>query len=241
MNLLALDTSIRLQSVALADCKGILAQEEHEAAERHSETIFPAVERVLSRAGLLPSDLSAVAVTSGPGTFTGLRVGLATAKGLALAAGVPLAGFSTLRILAEQLSDEARGDGSSGRELTVCTLMEAGRGQLYRGRYLLSAQAPPPWTVRPVGMESLVGAEEALAGLDPPLLVGGHGCPRRLKELEAAAPRDVIIRQGVSPLAPVLARLAMKMLVGGLFPGGPLEPNYIRPPDALQARGERGV
>lgn len=98
--LLAIDTSDRSAGVAVAVEGVVVAEHSELAATRHSERLFHVIDAVLGGAGLSRDGLSAVAVTRGPGSFTGLRVGLATAKGLAYALNVPLVGVSTLEALA---------------------------------------------------------------------------------------------------------------------------------------------
>ena len=99
--LLALDTADRCAGVAVAVDGEVRAVCLSAVPFRHAERLFALIDAALGAAGLEREALSGIAVTRGPGSFTGLRVGLATAKGLACALGVPAVGVSTLRALAE--------------------------------------------------------------------------------------------------------------------------------------------
>ncbi|MCH7931874.1 MAG: tRNA (adenosine(37)-N6)-threonylcarbamoyltransferase complex dimerization subunit type 1 TsaB, partial [Proteobacteria bacterium] len=94
MNVLALDTATAACSVALWSDGTVLAQRFATMARGHAEALMPMVEAVMAEAGLAFADLDLVATTVGPGTFTGLRVGLAAARGLALAGGLPIVGVT---------------------------------------------------------------------------------------------------------------------------------------------------
>lgn len=200
-----------------------------EAATRHSDTILPSIDRVLGAAGLRPADLQAVAVTTGPGSFTGLRIGISTAKGLVLGTRVPLAGFSTLRILAEALLDRAPGGESPP---AAVGLLPAGRGEIYRGLYRVRAGSSP-WRAGAGGEERALLPEAALDRLEPGTILGGEGIGL-LGDREL--PGGIFLWEEPLPLAGTLALRVSALAEAGTLPSGPLEPNYIRPPDALQPR-----
>ncbi|MFI5269142.1 MAG: tRNA (adenosine(37)-N6)-threonylcarbamoyltransferase complex dimerization subunit type 1 TsaB [Chloroflexota bacterium] len=119
--LLALDTATHYASVALHDGQRLLAEHTWLANQDHTRTLLPHVRSLLAEAHAGMDSLTALAVALGPGSFNGLRVGLSTAKGLAIARGLPLAGASTLELLAAEYG------------LTEVT-MNAGRGRRYRWR-----------------------------------------------------------------------------------------------------------
>ncbi|MBW1870999.1 MAG: tRNA (adenosine(37)-N6)-threonylcarbamoyltransferase complex dimerization subunit type 1 TsaB, partial [Deltaproteobacteria bacterium] len=100
MIILALDTATPVTSVALLDDNQLLGQVS-EPSKNHSRTLLIAIDRLVSQLGLARHDLGAIAVGLGPGSFTGIRVGLTLAKSLSFALRIPLAGVSTLRALAE--------------------------------------------------------------------------------------------------------------------------------------------
>ena len=129
MKVLALDTSTLTASVALVEDDTVLAAGAVDTRQgAASERLMPLVADVLARAGVSPRDLDAVAVGAGPGSFTGLRIGMATAKGIAFAAGIPLWAVSSLAALA--LGAVRRG--ATGPVLAV---LDARRGELYAGLF----------------------------------------------------------------------------------------------------------
>jgi tRNA threonylcarbamoyladenosine biosynthesis protein TsaB len=107
--ILNIETATQVCSVALADAGQLLALKESSAKNSHSSTITLFIEEVLKTAGINLSTLDAIAVSAGPGSYTGLRIGVATAKGLCYALGRPLIAVSTLKAMAEGMRHEARG------------------------------------------------------------------------------------------------------------------------------------
>ena len=103
MRVLAIDTALEACSAAVLDPGGGITASESLAMTRgHAETLMPLIARVMSGAGVEFAQLDRIAVTTGPGSFTGLRVGISAARGIALAAGKPAVGLSTLAALAAQ-------------------------------------------------------------------------------------------------------------------------------------------
>jgi tRNA threonylcarbamoyladenosine biosynthesis protein TsaB len=184
-----------------------------------SRWLLPAV-RFLLEAGRIPLEkVSVLAVTVGPGSFTGLRVGLATIRGLAMASGRPVAGISTLEALAA---------GESAGDVLVAPWLDAGRGEVYagllrHGREVLPETAAPPETV--------------LRALPPePILFLGSGAARyheRIRRRPGADAGDRL-EPGPSLLAGSVARAGVRALAAGT--ALPLQPRYLRPPDATRAR-----
>ena len=107
MRVLALDTSTPICAVAVLDGERVLAEDDRASEARHGEVLLPRVRAVLAAAGVAPDALELVAVGIGPGSFTGLRTGLASAKGLSLALSLPLRAVCSLRALAAGLSGDA--------------------------------------------------------------------------------------------------------------------------------------
>lgn len=132
--LLAIDTSTRQAGVALfAESRGLLAEYNWHSANRHTEELLPAVDLLLGSAGATGADLAVVGVALGPGSFSGLRVGLAAAKGLALASGIPLVGVPTLDVTAYP---------HQAQPVHVVAIAQAGRGRVYFAPY---AHGPAGW------------------------------------------------------------------------------------------------
>src|SRR5580658_8246903 len=160
-NVLAFDCAgASCACAVLAD--GIVATREIAAMERgQAEALLPMIERAMARAAMRFSDLDLIAVTVGPGSFTGVRIGLATAHGLALATGLPLIGVTSFAAVAAGIGTEER----CGLPLAVA--LESRRAELY-----LQCFAPD-------GEAGLIAPEAAAARLPPgPLALAGDGAPR---------------------------------------------------------------
>ena len=126
MKILALETSAKAVSAAVSKDGKILASGYQDTGLTHSRTLMPIVEAMLKNAELVPADLDAIAVAVGPGSFTGIRIGVAAAKGLAFAVDKPVIGISTLAAMARNVSFA---DG-----LVVCA-MDARRHQVYNALF----------------------------------------------------------------------------------------------------------
>lgn len=123
MPLLAFDTAQGALSAAIVDGGRELAHHFELRTRGHAEELMGVIEAVLAQAKLAPADLTALAVTIGPGTFTGLRVGLAAARGLALARALPLVGLTTLEVVAEPVEAAA--------DEVIAAVFDARRGEVY--------------------------------------------------------------------------------------------------------------
>ena len=122
MRILSLDSSATVASVALFEDEKLLSEFTINNGNTHSETLLPMVETVLKTYGITPSDVDAYAATTGPGSFTGVRIGAATVKGLAFGSNKPCIEVSTLEAIAENLS---------ARDGIICPVMNARRSQVY--------------------------------------------------------------------------------------------------------------
>lgn len=127
MKILALDSTAKTSSVAVLEDETLLGLYSVNIQNTHSETLLPMVKSILEALKLTNEDIDAYAVSEGPGSFTGVRIGVATIKGLALGRNKPCVGVSTIEALYENLSDY---DG------IVCPIMNARRGQVYTGAFL---------------------------------------------------------------------------------------------------------
>ena len=139
--LLAFDTATAHVTVALHDGTSVVGTFESEEPMRHGEMLAPGIERVLSEAGATAADLTEIAVGVGPGPFTGLRVGLVTARTLALTRGIPVHGVCTLDILAAAAMD------SGLEEFMVAT--DARRKEVYLASYAGGRRVEGPDVVKP--------------------------------------------------------------------------------------------
>ncbi len=157
--LLALDTSTRFAGIALyAMDHGLIAETNWYAGMQHTVSLMPRVSWMLEAQRALVSDLTAVAVALGPGSFTGLRVGLAAAKGLALGAGLPIIGVPTLDVTAYP---------HRLQPLPVIAVVQAGRGRICWARYDSPSEDVGP---REYTLSDVPGMAEAAP--DPALFVG---------------------------------------------------------------------
>ncbi len=219
---LALDTATPATAVALltGDGEGREARHEPAPGERpgHTAQLLPLAAGLLADAGLRFADVGRVVVGTGPGTFTGLRIGVATARALARAAGAELAGVSTLRALAA----------GAGTAEPVLAVLDARRGEAFAAEYAGEEERTAPAALTP----------DALAALGRPgLLAVGDGSVAFRAVLE---PAGVAIPADGSPLHRVSA-LALARL-GAAAPVARVEdvvPEYLRLPDAEIALRDR--
>ncbi len=195
---------------------GAVAARRHEPMARgHAERLVPMIQEVMAEAGAGYAALSAIAVTCGPGGFTGLRIGLATARGLALASGRPLLGYSNFEVLAAAAPAESR------RGRTLAVLIDAKRADLYVQAFAESGEAVTEAAAcRPEALESRLPAG--------PLLLLGDAVEQARPALESAG-RDLRLAGGPGLAdAAVLAALA----AAGARPAeSAARPIYLRPPD----------
>ncbi|MBO4653367.1 MAG: tRNA (adenosine(37)-N6)-threonylcarbamoyltransferase complex dimerization subunit type 1 TsaB [Lachnospiraceae bacterium] len=126
MKILAIDSSAQVASVAVLSDNAVLAEYSVDYRKTHSQTLLPMIDEVLRMTETAKEDITAIAVAAGPGSFTGLRIGAATVKGLAMVWNVPIIPVSTVAGLACNLA---------GTDDLVCPLMDARRGQVYTGVY----------------------------------------------------------------------------------------------------------
>ncbi|MDQ6897322.1 MAG: tRNA (adenosine(37)-N6)-threonylcarbamoyltransferase complex dimerization subunit type 1 TsaB [Actinomycetota bacterium] len=180
MLLLAIDTSTTAISVALHDGSAVLAEATTLDARGHAEHLAPGMTRVLSEAGAAPGDLTDVACGLGPGPFTGLRVGIVTARTLALVTGAVLHGVCSL----DAMAHEAYASGHAG-DLVVAT--DARRKEVYWARYAgvadrddVPSRVGGPEVVRPADLDPEVAALPAVGRgplLYPDSFLDGRGTP----------------------------------------------------------------
>ncbi|MFZ1471681.1 MAG: tRNA (adenosine(37)-N6)-threonylcarbamoyltransferase complex dimerization subunit type 1 TsaB [Anaerolineae bacterium] len=159
--LLALDTCTDLASIALYDGEQVLSEMTWHSNRRHTVELLPQVVAMLTQAGLTAADVRGVAVAIGPGSFTGTRVALALAKGMATANDLPLFGIATLDAIAYAHHAQA---------WPVTALVQAGRGRVCWGHYIQAAR-PGAWQqVSPFAISSI---EAVSAAIHAPTLFAG--------------------------------------------------------------------
>lgn len=231
MKILALESSATACSAALCQDEELIAQSWQNSGLTHSRTLLPMVDSMLKNCGAALDEVEVFAVAAGPGSFTGLRIGVATAKGLAWPADKPCAPCSTLESMAWPLAHMA------GR-LIVCA-MDARRSQVYNALFLatgdgLQRLAPD----RAVGLTEL---GEELKKMGKEKIVVGDGaqlCYNTLTEQGVAlelAPRHLRMQSAWG-----VARAALELIrADGLVSSGALVPAYYRLSQAERERLER--
>ncbi len=145
-----LDTSTQICSVALVSDGKILGLKESDEEKSHASRLTVFIEDLLKEHSRQTSDLSAVAVSKGPGSYTGLRIGVSTAKGLAFALGIPLIGIDTLASLAEGAKQQStvREMIDTGSKILLCPMLDARRMEVYTALYKPDGQVVEPVQAR---------------------------------------------------------------------------------------------
>ena len=231
MRLLAFDTATPATAVALvADGGRAEARHDPEPGERpgHAREVLALAGRLLDAAGLRFADLDRIAVGTGPGTFTGLRIGVATARALAQGSGAQLVGVSTLRALAEGAHAAERP--APGAAPTVIAVLDARRGEAFVAAWRAGEQVVAPVAVTPAVLGTLV--KEAR----PPWLAVGDGAVRFRAVLE---PSGATVPADGSPLHRVSALCVADLAAEERPTGRDVVPEYLRLPDAEIALRER--
>ncbi len=200
VRILAFETSTTSGSVAVLEGKRVVYETLLPPDQRSARSLAPALAAALAEAGWRAQDIQLVAVTQGPGSFTGLRIGAATAKTLAYALGAQVVGVNTLEVIAAQ-APVACG--------SVWTLLDAHRGQLFAARYRLRASELPEEIVRTGACD----IDAWLAGYAPQDFVAGPGVVRVAKRLPAGA--AVVDPALGAPRAATVGQLALRHFIQG--------------------------
>lgn len=231
MLLLALDTATPAVTVALHDGTRVLAESTAHDPRRHGELLAPAIETVLREAGASRTDLTDVVAGTGPGPFTGLRVGLITARTLAAALSLRLHGVGTLDALAFHALQQVPEPLTSG--FIVAT--DARRKEVYWARYAPAADATGAAAVQRVEGPSVSRpADVPTDGLP----VIGRGA--QLYPAELLGSPDVEPLGPLDPSAAALATYTTQLLDAGATLDQ-IEPQYLRRPDVTMSAGHKSV
>jgi tRNA threonylcarbamoyladenosine biosynthesis protein TsaB len=225
--ILALDTTSRAGSLAVAHEGTILSRGSGDPARTHGERLPEDIMRALDEAGIGVDALTRLAVAAGPGSFTGLRVGIAAIQGLAVARQLPVVPVPTLEAIARAVA-------SAGRQSLVAAWMDGQRGEVFAALYESGGvrEVHPAMAAKP---EKVLDAWRLPA--HSPILFAGDGAIRYRAIVEARLRSDATIVEP-PPLAPTIAQIACAE-PDRAVPPHEIVPVYVRRPDAELARAQR--
>jgi tRNA threonylcarbamoyladenosine biosynthesis protein TsaB len=225
LKVLAIETSTPVGGVAVGDGTRLLAEVTLGLAVRHSEALLPGIRFALEQSRIEISDIGAIVVGAGPGSFTGVRIAAATAKGLVRALGVPLFAYSSLLALAAA---------GAADERPVCALLDARRGEVYAACYRFGGRAVAEIILSPMvgAIDDVVREVQSLG----PLFIGDGALQYR--DRIASAGRIAPAHVGVPRPSALLWFAAADADGGRVAEPARWQPEYLRPSGA--ERGVRG-
>ena len=230
MLILAFETSAKAGSAALMDDNKLLGESYNNTGLTHSQTLLTMAEDLLKNCGYGPKDVTAVAVAAGPGSFTGVRIGVAAAKGFAWGGELPCYGVSTLEAMAKQMGVF---------QGYICPVMDARRSQVYNA--LFHAEKGQLHRICDDRAIALADLAEELKNLKEPIFLVGDGSVLCYNTLLESVPALVLPEEHrMHQRATGVALLARDLANAGLAPSGAeLEPNYLRLSQAERERLEK--
>ena len=219
MRILAIESSAVTASVAILEDDTLVAEYTINHKMTHSQTLLPMIDEIFSMVQLKPDDVDVIAVSKGPGSFTGLRIGAATGKGIALALDKKMVAVPTLAAMAYNLYGDSR---------YICPVMDARRKHLYSG-------------IRDVNLASYEELAEELVGLDGQVVLVGDGVDvagdvlkEQLGDKCILAPAHIKTQRAGS-----VALLAKQMADNGQYTDADgLKPDYLRPSQAEREKAQ---
>jgi tRNA threonylcarbamoyladenosine biosynthesis protein TsaB len=222
MRVLAIDTALEACSAAVLDTSGgITASETVVMTRGHAEALMPLIARVMIRAGIEFGDLDRIAVTTGPGSFTGLRVGISAARGIALAAGKSAIGLSTLAGFAAPLIAD---DDST----QVVAAIDARHDHIYLQVFGVNGRTL-------VGPRTATVRDAARAAMTAPARIIGSAAKKLAAAWAKGAEPPLLVEQRGAPDIDWIARLG----AAAAEAHGPPKPLYLRTPDAQPQNAAR--
>ena len=224
MRTLSIDTTSMRGSVALTEGDVAVVEYQNSTPQTHAENLLSTVDRALSEAGWEKGDLDAIACALGPGSFTGLRIGLAAAKGIAFSLDIPIAGVSSLKSLAMNRIDDGK---------FIVPIIDARRSEVYSAAYRFSSGKLEE-VIEECVLPPDVLIEKLLECDSETILVAGGGVLeyQNLFETRLNNRIDIPEEKKILPCASNLARLCLEKLENGGDDLIELVPNYIRRSDA---------
>jgi tRNA threonylcarbamoyladenosine biosynthesis protein TsaB len=233
MRILAVETATAWQSVAIVEGDRVLARSDEDAAGSHARRLVPVIDRLLTSCGMALTDMEGLAVSIGPGSFTGLRVGLATMMGFRSVTGLPLAAVPTLEAMAWNLR---------GEEHLLCPMLRARAGEVYWAQY----QWLPGGALTQMREEQVSTVEALMQSLAGPALVFGEGWESHKQDFRrlpggrlcdlGEAPSEAMRPSAVS-----VGRAGAERLRRGEAAGQGLAPRYVQRAEAEVVWARRGA
>ena len=228
MKILSVDSSAVIASVALAEDEKLLAEYSINNGNTHSETLLPMVESLLESFGATVDDVDLFACSAGPGSFTGVRIGAATVKGLAFGKNKPCVCVSTLEAIAESVAVH------SG---LICPVMNARRSQVYTA--LFRSDGKELVRLMPDSALSIEELDKILSAYGEPVLFSGDGYDitlKELKETKALHTPERLRHQSAFSVATVALR---QYKAGDFGTDSEIAVTYLRPSQAERERNQR--
>ncbi len=222
MNILAFDTTLGACSAAVARRENVFGAFELRNRE-HDEVLMPMIGGVLDEAALKYDDLDAIAVTIGPGSFTGVRVGVAAARGFALSLNIPLIALTSLEVMARQALDQLK----EAPDVLAVSL-DARRSEVYIALFDGAGST--------VSEPAALSPEQAAKNLPSSgkILAVGSGAHLLAEAAKSSGRHIEVVMSDLQPDARALAEMALERKPAS----GPVSPLYLRPPDAKPQSGK---
>lgn len=228
MKILALDSTAQVATVALCEDERLLGEYTINNGNTHSETLLPMVESILKFFDLTPREIDLFAASEGPGSFTGVRIGAATVKGLAFNSQKPCIGVSTLEALAYNLK---------GFDGILCPVMNARRKQVYTA--IFEQKGNCPLRLLPDSAISIAELDELLTQYNAPIYLVGDGYDITMENLQRVKPLPTHERLRHQSAYSVAQVAYQKYLGGDRTTDSEMTPSYLRPCQAERERAER--
>lgn len=234
MRVLAIESSSVTASVAILTDNTVTAEYSTNFKQTHSQTLLPMIDSICSMTGTPVESIDLIAVSAGPGSFTGLRIGSATGKGIGLALDKPVVSVPTLEGLAMNVS---------GTDRIVCPVMDARRGNVYAGIYSFNYNAGGSLDI--IMEQSLLPAHEVmekLNSLGKPVVLIGDAAYMYKDMIESELTVDAVIAgsNNVMPRAASVAIRGVQLADMGLAADAAEHvPDYLRPSQAERERADR--